>query len=547
MNNNNNNSKNNHSASSRPRPTTTARPPSASSAAWDATNSNRGTNTTNVEASCCDTNHVGQGTVVNFTAMRGGIGSTTSGSGGSNTSTARSSPAPGGFGGGGGGDGGDGISNCFGVFGGGGASGSSSTNSSSMVSGTTGGGSNSSLTTGENDAFIQAMNELSVDERQQVYYDVYTGGRRLGVGGGGGGIGATATSGSGSSLTSAGGAGGAPAFGGGKASSSSGPAAGTNAAPVGGGGGGSNANSRYTEDINPIMIEECLKELDMHLTNEVNSKKMRHQPTTGVDPHHHHASHGGSGSGGGGGGFHYTEVLAYQQAMEIDMNYVTDRKFRLAFLRADRYNAKKACQRIIDFFEYKKYLWGVDKLCKDITLVDDFTATDIECLKSSGDVQQYVPKRDTYGRHILYFNLQSLFDWQYDDYTILRIRYYIYIALIFDNDSDVNESTSPSSTASASSAAGGGSTIGNSIQTQGLVLVADAMSVKTSIFQMLVGNISRFDRVVKLLHATPCRVSSIHFCISPINSQAAKLFFNVMKPIVGLQNFARIQLHCGKC
>lgn len=71
----------------------------------------------------------------------------------------------------------------------------------------------------------------------------------------------------------------------------------------------------------------------------------------------------------------------YEEAETQDFNYVSNRKFRLMFLRADRYNPKEAAERMIRFFDLKKSLFGTEKLVKDITM-DDFDEDDMETLRS---------------------------------------------------------------------------------------------------------------------------------------------------------------------
>ena len=62
---------------------------------------------------------------------------------------------------------------------------------------------------------------------------------------------------------------------------------------------------------------------------------------------------------------------SYDLAMFMSPAYVTNRKFRLMFLRAEtNYNPTLAAQKLINHFEYKLELFGVDNLVKDITQQD---------------------------------------------------------------------------------------------------------------------------------------------------------------------------------
>ena len=88
---------------------------------------------------------------------------------------------------------------------------------------------------------------------------------------------------------------------------------------------------------------------------------------------------------------------AYQLAESFSKDYVTNRDFRLMFLRADSYDAKPAAQRMMKFFEYKLKLFGKEKLIKEITL-RDLDKDDIDCLRS-GAMQELLHK-DRAGRRL---------------------------------------------------------------------------------------------------------------------------------------------------
>ena len=57
-------------------------------------------------------------------------------------------------------------------------------------------------------------------------------------------------------------------------------------------------------------------------------------------------------------------------------------KFKLAFLRADDYNATKAAKRLYKYYAMKCELFGTDKIAKRITLDDDFNDDDLYIFKS---------------------------------------------------------------------------------------------------------------------------------------------------------------------
>lgn len=61
---------------------------------------------------------------------------------------------------------------------------------------------------------------------------------------------------------------------------------------------------------------------------------------------------------------------AYETAESLNVSYVSDRAFRLMFLRGNRFDAKAAADQIIRFFDMKMNLFGREKLVKDITMED---------------------------------------------------------------------------------------------------------------------------------------------------------------------------------
>ena len=89
---------------------------------------------------------------------------------------------------------------------------------------------------------------------------------------------------------------------------------------------------------------------------------------------------------------------AYERALFLRPSYVKDRNFRLMFLRADEFDVTKAARRILNHFQLKLSLFGLDKLVKDITM-DDLSDEDILLLKEG--YQQIMPVKDRAGRTIV--------------------------------------------------------------------------------------------------------------------------------------------------
>jgi hypothetical protein len=88
---------------------------------------------------------------------------------------------------------------------------------------------------------------------------------------------------------------------------------------------------------------------------------------------------------------------AYEQALSQNAEYVTDRKFRLKFLRADSFDPQAAAARLVKFLEQKSKLFGVEKLTQDIKL-SDLTVSDKQCIEAG--ICQLLPFRDQAGRGI---------------------------------------------------------------------------------------------------------------------------------------------------
>jgi hypothetical protein len=90
---------------------------------------------------------------------------------------------------------------------------------------------------------------------------------------------------------------------------------------------------------------------------------------------------------------------AYERALFLSPPYVQDRDFRLMFLRCELFDAEKAAQRFVRFFDYKLDLFGPDRLMKDITL-GDLDADDMDCLMNGSHF--FLKEKDRGGRTIMF-------------------------------------------------------------------------------------------------------------------------------------------------
>lgn len=92
------------------------------------------------------------------------------------------------------------------------------------------------------------------------------------------------------------------------------------------------------------------------------------------------------------------EKDAYNRALQLNRDYVEDTKFRLMFLRADRFNPKKAAERLVLFMEKKRQFFGEDSMVRGITL-NDMTPDDLDGIKAG--YMQTLPVRDRAGRLVV--------------------------------------------------------------------------------------------------------------------------------------------------
>ena len=86
---------------------------------------------------------------------------------------------------------------------------------------------------------------------------------------------------------------------------------------------------------------------------------------------------------------------AYDRAKAQNPDYVASRRFRLAFLRAEEFDAEAAATRLVRFCEEKLLLFGEERLGRDVT-IQDFSEEDLQCLKSGAmQVSDHIPVVDS--------------------------------------------------------------------------------------------------------------------------------------------------------
>ena len=90
---------------------------------------------------------------------------------------------------------------------------------------------------------------------------------------------------------------------------------------------------------------------------------------------------------------------AYDLAYQMDSSYIDSRKFRLMFLRAERFDAKLAAQRLVTFLEKKRHFFGDDSLVRSLNQRQDLTPDDLATMKAGAN--QILTVRDNSGRMVI--------------------------------------------------------------------------------------------------------------------------------------------------
>ena len=90
---------------------------------------------------------------------------------------------------------------------------------------------------------------------------------------------------------------------------------------------------------------------------------------------------------------------AYEMARAQDSTYIDDPKFKIGFLRAERYDAQKTAHRIFLNLSEKLTLFGAKTLSRDLLWED--LGDDGQWYHKNGGGFQILPKRDEAGRLII--------------------------------------------------------------------------------------------------------------------------------------------------
>lgn len=93
------------------------------------------------------------------------------------------------------------------------------------------------------------------------------------------------------------------------------------------------------------------------------------------------------------------EKEVYLEAKSMNPDYVSNRSFRLMFLRSEKYDPKVAAEVIVEHFYVKKLLFGGGEVLARNVRMDDLDQETQEVLESG--FSQILPKKDAAGRTVL--------------------------------------------------------------------------------------------------------------------------------------------------
>eukprot|EP00531_Pseudo-nitzschia_arenysensis_P000828 CAMPEP_0116147466 /NCGR_PEP_ID=MMETSP0329-20121206/17768_1 /TAXON_ID=697910 /ORGANISM="Pseudo-nitzschia arenysensis, Strain B593" /LENGTH=932 /DNA_ID=CAMNT_0003643393 /DNA_START=121 /DNA_END=2919 /DNA_ORIENTATION=+ len=187
---------------------------------------------------------------------------------------------------------------------------------------------------------------------------------------------------------------------------------------------------------------------------------------------------------------------------------VEQREFRLSFLRAERFDTKKAATRMIDYFEEKRRLFGVEKVTSKIQL-KDLDNESRYCLES-GQLQ-LLPGRDRAGRAVIVETKKLAINNQHQ-HSILRALWVLTSIALEDVETEKN----------------------------------GAVFVKYDIGGAVEGSNNSLRRQMRdwgnVLQALPLRIASMHWCVQNNVLKEAAYLSALM---LGGSIFVRVRCHAG--
>lgn len=124
----------------------------------------------------------------------------------------------------------------------------------------------------------------------------------------------------------------------------------------------------------------------------------------------------------------------YEVAEAMDRRHVTNRAFRMMFLRANQYDPEAAAKNILEFLEIKRCLFGQERLVKKISLED---LEEEDRLYIERGSFQVTPCMDRSGRQIIVM-FPSLRQPNTNVESEVRARFYIIMSRLESEDIQIN-------------------------------------------------------------------------------------------------------------
>jgi hypothetical protein len=201
---------------------------------------------------------------------------------------------------------------------------------------------------------------------------------------------------------------------------------------------------------------------------------------------------------------------AYDMADAFRDDYVQVPQLRIMFLRAERFHAEKAAQRMVAFLDWKLRLFGEAKLCQWHVGLDDLDP-DAQFLMESGWLQT-LPARDSRGRVVVSIASNYYLKLHRNNRSTLQSMYYVTQCAAEDEATQKN----------------------------GLIYIAYSLKEQETYVKADTRSISM--ECSSLTNCLPLRHDATHFCASPGVLQYS---LTMVAKSVGLLNKARLRVHFG--
>eukprot|EP00934_Nitzschia_sp_Nitz4_P008950 Nitzschia sp. Nitz4//scaffold18_size181773//8608//10629//NITZ4_001890-RA/size181773-snap-gene-0.254-mRNA-1//1//CDS//3329539936//8940//frame0 len=196
-------------------------------------------------------------------------------------------------------------------------------------------------------------------------------------------------------------------------------------------------------------------------------------------------------------------AAAYLKAIELNRSYIHSEGFQLQFLRSQRWNARQAASRLVDFLDMKRRLFGEGCLARPVA-ISDLSRDDRKSLDSG--FFQVVPTRDVAGRTVM-CGIPMLRKYK-DPENLKRTVYYMMMTALEDTQT----------------------------QKRGIVLVGYNVGPNRVVDRKAVF------AVLSVCRHLPMRIASIHYCYDDMKFRP---MMTIAMLIMGATNRVRLRGHFG--